>query len=281
MAKAQKKTAKKATKKATKKAVKKAAPKKKILKATRPKALGGRASRDREILGYDCYGDPITLTKAERTIKRKGRSAIVLPDDMPDKVCLQVKQGKMCGAKCSKEAKKIYCECRKTTANKERQPPYRCKFHGGANTGAPDDNKHALKTGIYADCLLPGEEEEFEALMNNDLRYEISITKLRLRRAIRAEKRVETMEDDGEDLERELVLVEHSEDKGYGPEGPTEHTKKVRKLPDYSRMINVLVNQLCKLQNQQLLKETGGDKEITPEQRAAIMRQALAEAEDL
>lgn len=65
----------------------------------------------------------------------------------------------------------------------------RCRMHGGTSTGAPIGNKNAAKHGIYSTALLPGEDECAGDLRNSigAVEDELFITRLRLRRALKAE----------------------------------------------------------------------------------------------
>src|SRR5579872_5012141 len=65
----------------------------------------------------------------------------------------------------------------------------RCKFHGGMSTGPkkPNTKFNALKHGIYAKQLLPGELPLYRAMQLGSVDHEIRLTRLRLRRALIAE----------------------------------------------------------------------------------------------
>jgi uncharacterized protein YjcR len=62
-------------------------------------------------------------------------------------------------------------------------------MHGGLSTGAPIGNKNAAKHGIYSTALLPGEDECAGDLRSSigAVEDELFITRLRLRRALKAE----------------------------------------------------------------------------------------------
>lgn len=59
----------------------------------------------------------------------------------------------------------------------------RCKFHGGASTGAPKGNQNARKHGIYSKSLLDDEKVLWDEIEIGDLEQEIKLCRIQLRRA--------------------------------------------------------------------------------------------------
>lgn len=75
----------------------------------------------------------------------------------------------------------------------------RCKYHGGANTGAPKKNKNAVKTGEYEtlwyDTLDDDEKKKLEEMTTevlDQLDHEIKLTNIRIGRMM---KRIKNLKD--------------------------------------------------------------------------------------
>ena len=198
------------------------------------------------------------------------------PKGMPKRLERLVRAGRACGRKVAGG----WCEeapCPEDSADRRErriQPPYRCPAHLGAGGGGQKGNKSAVKHGIYACALLPGEE-----LLHPDadsLDDEITITKIRLKRALRWEARQEAAREAGIteadlDLEQRETTVDA---RGGASGGVTQKT--VRRLPDHSRAIGAIVTQLCRLVSAREVM-TGGDP-LDAQAKAALARDALAEA---
>ena len=154
--------------------------------------------------------------------------------------------------------------------------PHRCKFHGGC-TGAKPGNTNALAHGIYSDALMEGESEIYDAIPVGDFTHEIRITKLRLRRALKAERRQQVLlsSGDAEECQKALVLESTGTDSERVGDGQSKVVKKnvVRRATDFGAVIHNLVNQLVKLENQRALMM--GGNELDAAEKARIAREAL------
>ena len=206
------------------------------------------------------------------------------PEDMPDDMVVQVLAGKMCGALKRKitDPTKKYCRSRNVIQRSHGYPPpFRCKLHAGASTGPKRGTQNNLKHGIYAQAVLPGEEELFEQIKVGTVDEEIQITKLRLVRAVKAEAEAEARLAEGEKLDDLMVTEQREDSSGYGTEGPTASSKEIKKLPDFKRIIGGIITQLVKLENQKhIMESSNGAGAITPEENAARARAFLVEARE-
>jgi len=187
----------------------------------------------------DINGDLIKLSEKERTgLPAKGRRTWKAPADMPDKMVKQVLAGKVCGAKLVKGG---YCTSTKCVVNPNRPPPYRCKGHGGNNNSHTKPGETiGMKHGIYTDCMFDWEKDIYDQLNADSLDEEIKMTKLRLRRALKA---------DAERDPSHLITIEELLKRA--PNGEMVVIERKRsKENGYSGEINRLVKQLTSLQSQ-------------------------------
>ena len=67
-------------------------------------------------------------------------------------------------------------------------PNGRCRLHGGKAVPAPKGSKRALKHGLYAKGLLPGEKELYSSVPLGSLDDELRMLKIKLRRAWEAQR---------------------------------------------------------------------------------------------
>ena len=171
-------------------------------------------------------------------------------------------------------------------------PNGRCRMHGGKNVPAPKGSKRALKHGLYSKGVLDDEKELLPHIKLGTLDEEITMLKLKLRRAYIAQKLwlqqrgyvEEQLDGNPEDLvvepvrrlvrtQEELELkklgvsdffhissVETSSSKMYDEEGTPHYnySKKVlKKKDDYSqeiRALSKLIGQL-ELRRKELLEQ--------------------------
>lgn len=194
---------------------------------------------------------------------------------MHPKLARLVLRGQACGARLS--FGRGYC-CAKPAVHgmkrlRDDPPPHRCRFHGGLSTGVVG-NQNARKTlGLYANLLLPGEEAWLADLATDDLSFEISMMKVRLRRIAEAE-----LNYDENDDRHVMEVVEKSElpalvlslrKKAKVKKGTTPQKVKppkmvvvertvIRKRPDFANAMAVAARQLVKMmETQALLKGKG------------------------
>ena len=228
----------------------------------------------RETLREDCDGNPIKMTDEERRRPGKaGHQAWQAPEDMPDKMVVQVMAGKMCGAKTKH---RTYCKSRHVIPSKSGLAPYRCRLHGGASSGPPLGTRNHVTHGLYCQAVLPGEEEAWDQIKAGELEEEVRVTKLRLRRAIIFEAELEQKLSEGEDVSDQMVTEQDEQKIAFGMNGES-YSKKVRRLPDVKKIIHDIVTQLVKLENQRTIMQQGS-LGLTPEEQAAKARQFIAEA---
>jgi hypothetical protein len=67
-------------------------------------------------------------------------------------------------------------------------PNGRCRMHGGTNTGAPAGNDNAVKHGIYRSTLTDDERADYDSLQLGDVDHELRLVRVRLARALKAER---------------------------------------------------------------------------------------------
>jgi len=144
-------------------------------------------------------------------------------------------------------------------------------LHGGRSTGAPG-NKNALKHGVYCKTLLDGEEAIVATVPIGSLDEEIVIAKIRLRRALLAERSQLLQLKHDVKAEREKALELESTEREIADGKTIERTR--RRLVDHGAVIHNLVNQIVKLENQRMLLKQGPVP--TPEAQARIARELLA-----
>jgi len=83
------------------------------------------------------------------------------------------------------------CEAKKrdgTLCQNWTMPNGRCRLHGGKAVPAPKGSKRALKHGLYATGLLPGEEKLYSSIPLGTLDDELRMLKIKLRRAWEAQR---------------------------------------------------------------------------------------------
>jgi hypothetical protein len=61
-------------------------------------------------------------------------------------------------------------------------------MHGGTNTGAPPGNDNAVKHGIYRSTLTEDERADYDSLQLGDVDHELRLVRVRLARALKAER---------------------------------------------------------------------------------------------
>lgn len=211
------------------------------------------------------------------------------PADMHPRLAKLVISGQACGA--SLHFGRGYCSNKPAVHGLRRlrgeEPPYRCRFHGGLSTGVVG-NQNARKTlGLYADLLLPGEEKWLDELATDDLSFEISMMKVRLRRIAEAEVHHSSsphspLAETHTKREREALP------RKKGAKGPPKYvmtvteTTKVHKTPDFAHAMSVAARQLVKMmETQALLKGKGGfSDEARKEMARDFIRQIKAKAAD-
>ena len=200
-----------------------------------------------------------------------------LPDDMPAdqrEACLA---GRMCGARLRQITGDGHRYCRqKPVLGQVGGFPHRCKLHGGC-TGAKPGNTNSLKHGIYSESLLEGEQAVYDSITVGDLTHEIKITKIRLRRALKAEReqQLKLASPDAREQQRALSLESTDSDSERVGDGEAKVTKTrvVRRATDFGEVINRLVNQLVKLEGQRVLM--GGGEGLDADEQARLARLAL------
>lgn len=131
----------------------------------------------------------------------------------------------------------------------------RCRVHGGASTGAKNQNTatNALKHGIYSTALLPG-EEAIESTVRGSLgavEEELFVTRLRLRRALAAEaKSIQT---------NDFLVIDSSTERGGGGAAYAASETTMKRV-DYTAIIDRLTARIESLEKTriELSKANGG-----------------------
>jgi hypothetical protein len=165
------------------------------------------------------------------------------PRDMPKTLIKKVRAGKACGAL---KTNGKYCWNPPADPAGRKKIPFRCAQHGGLATGAPKGTRNGVAGGIYAECLFDDEIALWDSLRADDLTEEIMVSKLRLKRALKAERMQETILASLDEEERRKALEDHeyvSELRIKDGEIET-HEKKTRKVRDYARQVHLIANEL-------------------------------------
>lgn len=216
-------------------------------------------------------------TLAKRKAAKKGW---VKPEGMSKKMAEEVLAGKICGAKrCNTPGTQDKHFCRKPPTLHARetfsQPPYRCKFHGGAKGARKNFEKghdKSMRHGIYSDAILPGEEKFYASLKVGNVDEEIRMCKLRLRRAMIMEARQRALIEKGKEGDQEIkdsmhlkesskkIFVEKDGD-GKKPKKSKAETTEVRANVNYSRAIKDISNELYKFEQIRAMQLQAGSGE--------------------
>ena len=77
-------------------------------------------------------------------------------------------------------------------------PNGRCRMHGGTSVGGPVGNDNAVKHGIYRSTLSEDERADYDSLQLGDVDHELRLVRVRLARALKAER-------DSEDPKRDYT----------------------------------------------------------------------------
>lgn len=148
----------------------------------------------------------------------------------------------LCGAKTRADGR-----CRKS-----QMPNGRCRYHGGMSTGpkTPNTRMNAFKLGLYSKQLLPDEVKLYREIKLGNVDEELTLTRIRLRRALQAETAAAGLPELSEIITRDLV----------GEEGSARDEKSI--VRDYSALIDKLTARIESLEKTRadLLKASeGGD----------------------
>ena len=182
----------------------------------------------------DYNGKPILLSDDERMgVSVHGVKRWTAPPDMSDAMVKRVLKGKCCGGKLRGGG---YCKSKLVVYADHRPPPYRCLEHGGSPSGGKKGKQVNLSHGIYTECMLEEEKELYDQLNIDSVDEEIKLTKLRLRRALKADK----LRDSSYMITTEEDLIKKN--------GKWEVVgKKISTDDGYARVIHGITNQLVKL----------------------------------
>lgn len=189
---------------------------------------------------FDCTGRPLRFTLEQRTRKaRQDCPAWVAPDDMPDHVVLDVINGVVCGALNPKgKGDDKYCRSIPASVDRKRPAPWRCRKHGGVpSKNIRPRNAHNLKYGLYGDALFEEEKELWLKTTAETVDEEIVMAKLRLRRALVAEKDAKFAVEHYEEETGELA--DH--------QGEAVLMKRKTRFANMTRLVDQITNQLARL----------------------------------
>lgn len=150
---------------------------------------------------------------------------------MPDHVVLDVFNGVVCGALIPDgPGDDKYCRTPPANADRTKPAPYRCRSHGGVPAAqARPGHTNSQKYGLYTDALFDEERELWEKTTADSVDEEIVMAKLRLRRALIAEKAAET-------------AVEYIDEED-GPEGRKVKTR----YATMTKLVDQIMSQLARL----------------------------------
>ena len=192
------------------------------------------------------------------------------PEDMPPEQVAACLAGKMCGARIKNPTTHRYCR-QGPAPGQTGGTPHRCRRHGGYG-GPPPGTRNALKHGIYSDILMPGEEELYEELSVGDIDHVIKITKLRLFRAFKAERRQRQLIESTSAVDQDKALQLESSSKKLA-NGRALEAQITKRVVDYGTVIHNLISQLTKLENQRV--SMLGGNELDAAEKARLARDHL------
>jgi uncharacterized protein YjcR len=142
----------------------------------------------------------------------------------------EVDMAKLCGAKTRSGG---------TCKRAPLQGKTRCKLHGGASPGGAPGNSNARKHGIYSKKLSDEEKALWNHVELGSVDPELRICRLRLMRAIRAERQMQSMP--------EMQVIERSTDKA------TAAVVRKYKRYDYERLVECLIARIESLEKTRLI----------------------------
>lgn len=161
----------------------------------------------------------------------------------------------------------------------------RCHYHGGASPGAPRGNTNAVTHGIYAQALLPGEEDIYDkAGPGAGIEQELRLARVRLARINKAERAaLEASADDpktranGLDLDEVSHEVEKEANTANGKTSPAQKIKTVSRRRDFTLEAVRVTRLIAELEMKHVaLCGRGGE----PREAAREIQQALQEMEE-
>lgn len=139
----------------------------------------------------------------------------------------------------------------------------RCRLHGGASTGPAKGSKNAAKPGsLYSAYLTPAEAKMALLMKMGSVDEEITLTRIRLMRALALEReRADTAELDSE-VERD------------GAENVTAHHERHLKVRDYAALIDRLTGRIAMLEKVRfdLMKDDVPDDDDMTKDDTVILR---------
>lgn len=189
----------------------------------------------------DCCGRPIQFTDEQRTRKaRRGVPVWKAPEDMPDHMVLDLLNGVICGAfNPDGKGDDRYCRAGPVPGIDRTKPtPHRCRRHGGVpESQARPGHSISLKYGLYTDSMFQDEKEIWKDTDAEKLEDEIRACKIRLRRALIAEK----------DGELGLESIEEETGKLAEIDGLEVLLKLKKKLSNRSKLVDQIIGQLARL----------------------------------
>ena len=194
---------------------------------------------------HDINGDEIKLTEDKRcSHQMHGVRQWKAPKDMPDKIVKAMLLGKMCGGKLNGGAG--YCTSKHVVISEKRPPPYRCPSHGGTSTTAKGQ-KPGMTHGLYTDGMFEDEKELWATLDITGLDDEIKMAKLRLRRALKADK---------------MRNFNHKQAVMMDEIAETYYKGYARNIGEITRQLLALLSQRSSLQETALALKTGGQAKV-------------------
>jgi len=126
-------------------------------------------------------------------------------------------------------------------------PNGRCRMHGGPSTGPKDQrgNTNAVKHGIYMKRLTEAEQADYQALELGSVDHELRLARIRLARALDAEKAAKA----------EPEIDEVIENEGGGMTIAVRSVKK--KVKDYTYIIDRCMLRIESLERTRKMLDAG------------------------
>ncbi len=158
---------------------------------------------------------------------------------MPDYAVLNVLNGVVCGASVPNgKGDDKYCRTAPADADRKKPPPFRCRKHGGVPSAQARPGHHAsLKYGLYTDAMFDHEKEFWGELSADSVDEEIVMAKVRLRRAVVAEK------------DAKMAVEHYDQEVGeLGEVGGEQIVMKVKtRYATMTRLVDQIMSQLARL----------------------------------
>ncbi len=220
----------------------------------------------------------VVIPGSLRRVGATTKAPWVQPGDMPDVLAVRVALGEACGSRLTKGVG--YCRRNPVEGQEDKCLPHRCKLHGGKTEKPAKGSSRASKHGIYQDLVKVPESRNYTRFRDGEpLDEEIAFLRIRLRRIVVAEieqgERLDS--DDRVEVRRALRTLQVERKYVSTPEGNTVEERRLRRAPDFSKLLDQCVRQIARLvAAREMCHDTG---QVGDSERARRAREAMRDAD--